>query len=144
LTTKSKSGKSGAIKQRKLPTSDEVSDELYESQLRDEARPFMPAAVEELADLAANAPAAVRRQAANDLINHGRIQPKLDTSALEVVDRYVINIMNFEKIDKPELTGGVPVQPVPTVPKELADVIDIEPGHKPDPLLEVSIKDFSD
>ena len=97
MTTKSKKDKDARAAAAPLRrSSSDISDELYEQQLRDQAKTYMPAAVEELADLAGTGPAAVRRQAANDLIAHGRRQAKFDMGDLHVTDgHFVVNIIQF-------------------------------------------------
>ncbi len=108
--------------------------------------PLMPAAVEALSELAADGPPAVRRAAANDLITHGRRQPKLDIGQGESVDRYTINIVQFELGAQAEV-GASGVQTIQHAigPPPDDDVLDVEAEgeDESDPLLEVSIKDFS-
>lgn len=61
-------------------SADEIADDLYDDAVRQAAQQFGLAAVDNLAELAASGPRAVRRGASNDLITLGK---KTATSRLE-------------------------------------------------------------
>lgn len=105
----------------------------------------MPAAVSVLADLASDAPAAVKRAAANDLITHGRKQPKLDVTSPHMLDGQIqINLITFTESDygKKVISGEVSTEVIDIVARSSGDDdIAEEPedavilNESPDPLL---------
>ncbi len=140
MTTKSK--------QKKLASSGEISDKLYEDQVREQAQKLMPAAVGVLSELAAgtDTPHAVKRQAANDIISHGHVRPKSDkVAALAALGGGTINVImgNFieagakpGKVEKVIETRVVSTEPMPDIEDMVIDEEPV-PEHERDPLLEV-------
>lgn len=140
MTTRSKNDSDGALatlpKPLPLASSADVSDELYEEQLREHAQQFMPSAIERLTELATDAPAAVQRGALNDIIAYGRRVPKLELTTPLAGDRAItINIMNFKESDygKAVEAGEISTAVIAMAPS--ADDEDTAEAHKAQRLL---------
>lgn len=107
----------------------EICEELYEEQLRVEAMPYMPGAVEKLAILAENGSDAVARQAANDLIALGAEKPKSKTD--EFLDKIGDRVINVTVMQFPD-TGKPIALPPEKVVIQPGDVIEAEVVELPE------------
>lgn len=118
-------------------TADEVCDELYEESVRQHARQFGKSAIDNLAELAASGPRAVRRAASNDLLNHAKPAAKSKLGELaDLVGGREIHI-HFTGID----AGGEPPVEievsraeedlVPLPSGDVAEVEDAVPAEDP-------------